>query len=68
MLEYTLNSITQTNINNSTSNSTSNSNSNSNNNNKNDNKQQYTLLTHDWGAVIGYIYENRYPNKGKKKE
>lgn len=25
--------------------------------------QKYTLITHDWGAIIGYIYENRYPNK-----
>lgn len=25
--------------------------------------EPFTLITHDWGAVIGYLYENRYPNK-----
>lgn len=28
--------------------------------------EKYILITHDWGAVIGYLYENRYPNKVKK--
>lgn len=25
--------------------------------------EPYTLVTHDWGAVIGYLYENKYPTK-----
>ena len=29
----------------------------------NQSNQRYTLITHDWGAIIGYIYENRYPSK-----
>jgi pimeloyl-ACP methyl ester carboxylesterase len=28
--------------------------------------QPFTIISHDWGAAVGYLYENRYPHKVRR--